>query len=105
MLLHVRCCCPCVPLCYVAQVHTPQPRAPLYRTFLDSQQYSDTSIAQYERVFGHGFISPGGQEVSGAFLAELQLSEGMKVLDLGCGIGGKHICLWQIIRHPAAAMS
>lgn len=73
------------------QVHTPQPRPPLHRTFLDTQQYSDTSIAQYERVFGRGFISPGGQQISASLLDELQLTEGLKVLDVGCGIGGETV--------------
>jgi phosphoethanolamine N-methyltransferase len=32
------------------------------RHFLDSQQYHSASIARYERVFGTGFVSPGGLE-------------------------------------------
>jgi hypothetical protein len=78
--------------CYVlsaTQVLTPHPRPGLYRTFLDTQQYSDTSIAQYERVFGRGFISPGGEEASATLLQQLQLTPGVRVLDVGCGIGGE----------------
>jgi cyclopropane fatty-acyl-phospholipid synthase-like methyltransferase len=73
----------------VTQMMTPHPRPTLNRTFLDTQQYSDTSIAQYERVFGRGFISPGGEEASAKLLQELQLTQGLRVLDVGCGIGGE----------------
>lgn len=76
------------------QVVVSQPRAPLFRTFLDTQQYSDSSIAMYEAVFGPGFISPGGAVVSAELLSELQLRPSMRVLDVGCGIGGELLEGW-----------
>jgi cyclopropane fatty-acyl-phospholipid synthase-like methyltransferase len=73
----------------------PNPRPPLYRSFLDTQQYSDRSIALYERVYGQGFVSPGGADKAAEILQQLHLQSGMKVLDVGCGTGGKgtHVCL------------
>jgi hypothetical protein len=80
-------------------VVTPEPRPPLHRTFLDTQQYSDTSIALYERIFGRGFISPGGLTVSTQLLSALGLQPGMRLLDVGCGIGGAQpmqlVGVWQ----------
>ncbi|WIA44324.1 hypothetical protein OEZ86_007114 [Tetradesmus obliquus] len=93
-------CCKCVDtyvtvkknqnqICWKFQkVETPHPRPPLYRTFLDTQQYSDASIALYEAVYGRGFVSPGGQRVSQQLLDSLELQPGMTLLDVGCGIGG-----------------
>jgi Mycolic acid cyclopropane synthetase len=34
------------------------------RSFLDSTQYSTTSILRYERIFGSGFVSTGGIETT-----------------------------------------
>lgn len=34
------------------------------RSFLDSTQYSTTSILRYERIFGSGFVSTGGLETT-----------------------------------------
>jgi 2-polyprenyl-3-methyl-5-hydroxy-6-metoxy-1,4-benzoquinol methylase len=39
-------------------------------------------------VFGRGFISPGGAALSAQLLQELGLAPGLRVLDVGCGIGG-----------------
>jgi hypothetical protein len=54
------------------------------------------SIALYEAVYGRGFVSPGGQRVSSQLLDGLQLQPGMRLLDVGCGIGGAlffcHLC-------------
>eukprot|EP00775_Hariotina_reticulata_P003093 gene3093-3372_t len=51
------------------------------------KQYSDRSIALYERVYGRGFVSPGGAEKAAEILQQLHLQPGMKVLDVGCGTG------------------
>jgi hypothetical protein len=104
--LNVGCCCHALLLlycCCTAQVETPHPRPPLYRTFLDTQQYSDVSIALYEAVYGKGFVSPGGQRVSAQLLDGLQLQPGMRLLDVGCGIGGGRLKLCLVCWFVSAA--
>lgn len=56
--------------------------------FLDSSQYRESSIMQYESVYGEDFVSPGGRELALETIAMLQLSKGATVLDVGCGLGG-----------------
>lgn len=56
--------------------------------FLDSGQYSDDGIDKYERIYGRDFVSPGGAETAREFIRRLNLREGMRVLDAGCGLGG-----------------
>ena len=79
------------------------------RHFLDAEQYSAHSIARYERVFGRGFVTSGGEASTRALLPmlspALQLNKGTKkegeeassspssssspyVLDIGSGLGG-----------------
>eukprot|EP00878_Enallax_costatus_P026825 GHUV01028827.1.p1 GENE.GHUV01028827.1~~GHUV01028827.1.p1 ORF type:complete len:438 (+),score=126.26 GHUV01028827.1:78-1391(+) len=93
-------CCKCVDtyvtvkknqnqICWKYQkVVTPVPRPPLYRTFLDTNQYSDRSIALYEAVYGQGYLSPGGADKSAQLLDSLRLKASMRIIDVGCGIGG-----------------
>ncbi|GAB4815755.1 hypothetical protein N2152v2_002801, partial [Parachlorella kessleri] len=64
------------------------PREIDYRHHLDGTQYSSSSIARYERVFGSGYISTGGAETTKEFTAMLRLQPDEQVLDVGCGIGG-----------------
>lgn len=52
------------------------------------EQYSQTSVAAYEAVYGQDFISPGGQSMARHFAARLELEPGQKVLDVGSGLGG-----------------
>lgn len=59
-----------------------------YKEFLDYKQYSVNSILRYEKIYGSGFESTGGSETTTAFLKTLDLKPNMRVLDVGCGIGG-----------------
>ena len=56
--------------------------------FLDSKQYTELSILRYEAIFGHNYISPGGENIADEFINTLDLREGLSVLDIGCGLGG-----------------
>ena len=50
--------------CGLLQVVTEGRRPGTVRSFLDSTQYSTTSILRYERIFGSGFVSTGGLETT-----------------------------------------
>src|SRR5690349_15184320 len=54
----------------------------------DSTQYTRESIKKYENIFGHNFISTGGLDSTREICKTLGLKSGMKVLDVGSGIGG-----------------
>lgn len=58
------------------------------QTFLDSSQYEEASILQYESIYGEDFVSPGGREVALEMIAQMALSPGALVLDVGFGLGG-----------------
>ena len=55
---------------------------------LDSSQYTRESIKKYENIFGRNFISTGGLESTREIVKQLNLKSGIKVLDVGSGIGG-----------------
>jgi len=60
-----------------------------FQQFLDENQYTRQGILRYERIFGTTYVSTGGKETTEEFCAKhLDLKPGMKVLDVGCGIGG-----------------
>ena len=60
----------------------------MHQEFLDSKQYTELSILRYEAIFGHNYISPGGENIADEFINTLDLREGLSVLDIGCGLGG-----------------
>lgn len=64
-----------------------------FQSFLDHNQYRRKNILRYERVYGHGFVSTGGQITTEEFCKMLDLKPGEKVLDVGCGIGGGDLYL------------
>src|SRR5690349_2457802 len=53
-------------------------------------QYSRTGILRYEKIFGDGYISTGGPETTDYLCSKLGdvLRPGVRVLDVGNGIGG-----------------
>lgn len=55
---------------------------------LDASQYTRESILKYEKIYGHNFISTGGFESTRIIVPMLELEPGMRVLDIGSGIGG-----------------
>jgi len=69
-----------------------QPQAaPAQRPKFDNKgQYSRTSILRYEKIFGEHYISTGGHETTLDLCRRLagSLHPGVRVLDVGSGIGG-----------------
>jgi phosphoethanolamine N-methyltransferase len=58
------------------------------RPLEEAQRYSRRSILRSEQMYGRGFQSPGGLAVVEAFCGRLDLRPGMRVLDIGSGLGG-----------------
>ncbi len=56
--------------------------------FLDTGQYQRDGIEAYEAVFGRDFVSPGGKPMALSLISRLELGQGARVLDVGCGLGG-----------------
>lgn len=50
-------------------------------------QYTDAVLTSIQRIFGKGFLSPGGAGEVARIMDGIDLSEA-RVLDLGCGLGG-----------------
>ena len=64
--------------------------------FLDAQQYTRKGILKYEKVFGHRYVSTGGEQTTMEFCQLFNLERGQKVLDVGCGIGGSAFYMAQV---------
>jgi len=60
----------------------------MLQMWLDQNQYTRKGILRYEAIFGRTYVSVGGESTTREFTAQLALSPGMKVLDIGCGTGG-----------------
>jgi len=58
--------------------------------FDNNGQYSRNSILRYEKIFGDNYISTGGAETTDNLTSRLTgfLKPGVRVLDVGSGIGG-----------------
>ncbi|MCB9642829.1 MAG: methyltransferase domain-containing protein [Myxococcales bacterium] len=54
----------------------------------ETGQYTRHSILRYEKIFGADFTSTGGLAVVKELCASLELRPGMRVLDVGSGLGG-----------------
>ena len=66
------------------------PAASSSSKFDNHGQYSRTGILRYEKIFGEGYISTGGHATTEDLCARLgpSLRPGVRVLDVGSGIGG-----------------
>ena len=62
-------------------------------------EYNEQFVAGLEWMWGKGFMSPGGAEEVAAILEGIDV-RGMRVLDIGCGIGGIDALL--VKQHGAA---
>ena len=63
------------------------------------QEYDDNLMALLEGLWGEGFMSPGGTDEVDRYLDGIDLA-GLRVLDIGCGLGGVDIHL--VKRHRVA---
>jgi phosphoethanolamine N-methyltransferase len=67
-----------------------QTEATATRPYDNNGQYSRRGILRYEEIFGDGYISTGGPETTAYLCSKLgdALRPGVRVLDVGSGIGG-----------------
>ena len=61
--------------------------APSNSSHTEAARYSRRSILRSEWMYGHGFQAPGGIAMVESFCQRLQLRPGMRVLDVGSGVG------------------
>jgi phosphoethanolamine N-methyltransferase len=79
------------PICTERQAMTKTATATAtHRTYDNNGQYSRTGILRYETIFGDGYVSTGGHETTEYLCSHLRqaLHPGVRVLDVGSGIGG-----------------
>ena len=50
-------------------------------------EYDDRMLTMLQLIWGEGFLSPGGPQAVREIVAGIDL-KGLKVLDIGCGLGG-----------------
>ena len=65
----------------------------------DENFYPEAELQFFEKVWGKGFVSPGGPEEVAEILRDVDL-ENKRILDIGCGMGGIDILL--VKNHGAA---
>lgn len=53
-----------------------------------TDQYSLDGIRRYEWIFGKDFLSSGAKEMAERAAEKLRLHPGVRLLDIGCGLGG-----------------
>jgi phosphoethanolamine N-methyltransferase len=60
------------------------------QSYDNNGQYSRSGILRYEKIFGAGYVSTGGPETTAHLCTKLgaALHKGVRVLDVGSGIGG-----------------
>jgi phosphoethanolamine N-methyltransferase len=77
---------------------TTQAAAAASPKFDNRGQYSRTSILRYEKIFGDHYISTGGAATTDDLCTRLgaSLKPGVRVLDVGSGIGGAAFHLAQV---------
>lgn len=59
----------------------------------EAQRYTRRNILRSEFMYGRGFQSPGGYEAVASFCQRLDLRPGMRVLEVGSGLGGSALYL------------
>jgi phosphoethanolamine N-methyltransferase len=52
-----------------------------------ADEYDDRMLTMLQLIWGDGFLSPGGPQAVRDIVAGIDL-DGMRVLDIGCGLGG-----------------
>lgn len=45
-------------------------------------------ILRFERMYERGFLSPGGVDAIAFFCQQLNMREGMNIIEIGSGLGG-----------------
>ena len=58
----------------------------------DELHYDNTHITFLEKLWGDGYMSPGGKKEINRLLKVLNIAE-QKILDIGCGAGGITVSL------------